>query len=37
VAAGATKYWQEILRDLGLTLIAGYLIWKPKSKFALGK
>jgi uncharacterized membrane protein YphA (DoxX/SURF4 family) len=37
VAAGATKYWQEILRDVGLTLIAGYLVWKPKGKFALGK
>lgn len=37
VAAGATKYWQEIGRDLGLILIAGYLIWRPKSKFALGE
>lgn len=37
VAAGATKYWQEIARDLGLTLIAGFLIWRPKSKFALGE
>jgi uncharacterized membrane protein YphA (DoxX/SURF4 family) len=37
VAAGATKYWQEMMRDIGLTLIAGYLVWKPKSKFALGE
>lgn len=37
VAAGATKYWQEIARDLGLTLIAGFLVWQPKSKFALGE
>ncbi|HUW77780.1 MAG TPA: MauE/DoxX family redox-associated membrane protein [Candidatus Nanopelagicaceae bacterium] len=37
VAVGETKYWQEIARDLGLTLIAAYLVWKPKSKFALGE
>ena len=37
VAAGATRYWQEIGRDLGLTLISGYLIWRPKSKFAIGE
>lgn len=37
VAAGATKYWQEIARDLGLTLITGFLVWQPKSKFALGE
>ncbi|OIQ75971.1 methylamine utilization protein MauE [mine drainage metagenome] len=37
VARGATKYWQEIGRDLGLTLIAAFLIWKPTSKFALGE
>lgn len=37
VAAGATQYWQEMLRDMGLIVIVGYLIWKPKSKFALGE
>ena len=37
VARGATKYWQEIVRDLGLTLIAGFLIWQPNSKFAMGE
>lgn len=37
VAAGATKYWQEMMRDMGLIIIAGYLIWRPKSKFALGQ
>ena len=36
VAPGATKYWQEIARDLGLSLIAAFLIWKPRSRFALG-
>ena len=37
VAAGATKYWQEMARDTGLILIAAYLVWRPKSKFALGQ
>jgi uncharacterized membrane protein YphA (DoxX/SURF4 family) len=37
VAAGATQYWQEMLRDMGLIVIVVYLIWKPKSKFALGE
>jgi uncharacterized membrane protein YphA (DoxX/SURF4 family) len=37
VAAGATQYWQEMLRDMGLIVIVGYLIWKPKGKFALGE
>jgi len=37
VAAGATKYWQEIVRDMGLIIISAYLIWRPKSKFALGQ
>jgi len=36
VAPGATQYGQEIARDGGLAIIAGLLIWRPKSKFALG-
>lgn len=35
VAAGHTKYWQEILRDSGLALTAIFLIMKPQGKFAL--
>jgi len=37
VAPGATQYWQEIARDLGLTLLAAFLIWRPRSRFALGE
>ena len=35
VAAGHTKYLQEILRDLGLTLTAIFLIFNPRGKFSL--
>ena len=35
VAPGETKYLQEILRDVGLTLLAVYLYWRPLSKWAL--
>jgi uncharacterized membrane protein YphA (DoxX/SURF4 family) len=35
VAPGETKYLQEILRDLGLTILAAYLFWRPQSKWAL--
>jgi uncharacterized membrane protein YphA (DoxX/SURF4 family) len=37
VAAGHTKYLQEILRDLGLTLTAIFLIFNPRGKFSLEK
>jgi len=37
VAAGQTKYLQEILRDLGLTAIAVFLYLKPHGKFSLDK
>lgn len=36
VAPGATRYGQEIARDVGLAVIAGFLIWRPRSNFALG-
>jgi uncharacterized membrane protein YphA (DoxX/SURF4 family) len=36
VAAGQTKYLQEILRDVGLLALAGWLIRFPASKFAVG-
>jgi uncharacterized membrane protein YphA (DoxX/SURF4 family) len=35
VAAGQTKYLQEILRDVGLLALAVWLWWKPVSKFAV--
>ena len=35
VAPGQTKYLQEILRDVGLLALAGWLYWKPLSKFSL--
>lgn len=35
VAPGQTKYLQEILRDVGLVLLAGWLFVFPSSKFAL--
>lgn len=37
VAAGHTKYLQEILRDLGLTLSAAFLYLNPHGKFGLDK
>jgi uncharacterized membrane protein YphA (DoxX/SURF4 family) len=35
VAAGQTKYLQEILRDVGLLVLAGWLWVNPVSKFAV--
>ena len=35
VAPGQTKYLQEILRDVGLLVLAAWLWWQPVSKFAL--
>jgi len=35
VAAGETKYLQEILRDVGLALLGFYLYWRPQTKWAL--
>ncbi|WP_232828301.1 MauE/DoxX family redox-associated membrane protein [Kribbella monticola] len=35
VAPGQTKYLQEILRDVGLLALAGWLWFTPQSKFAL--
>jgi uncharacterized membrane protein YphA (DoxX/SURF4 family) len=37
VAPGETKYLQEILRDIGLVFLAGYLIRYPSTKFSLDK
>jgi uncharacterized membrane protein YphA (DoxX/SURF4 family) len=35
VAPGQTKYLQEILRDVGLLVLAGWLWLNPPSRFAL--
>lgn len=37
VAAGHTKYLQEILRDSGLALTAAFLIIWPQGKFSLDR
>ncbi len=35
VAAGETKYLQEIIRDIGLAIAGFYLYFQPYSRFAL--
>lgn len=35
VAAGETKYLQEIIRDIGLAITGFYLYFRPYSRFAL--
>jgi hypothetical protein len=35
VAPGQTAYGMEILRDIGLLLLALWLIWQPRSRLAL--
>ena len=35
VAAGETRYAAEIVRDLALLAAAGWLVWKPSSRFSL--
>jgi uncharacterized membrane protein YphA (DoxX/SURF4 family) len=37
VAPGETKYLQEILRDIGLVFLGGYLFRYPLTKFSLDK
>jgi uncharacterized membrane protein YphA (DoxX/SURF4 family) len=37
VAKGDTKYLEEILRDTGLVLLAGYLMKFPRGKFSLDR
>jgi uncharacterized membrane protein YphA (DoxX/SURF4 family) len=34
VDSSQTKYLQEILRDTGLLLLAGWLLWRPRSRFS---
>jgi uncharacterized membrane protein YphA (DoxX/SURF4 family) len=35
VAPGQTAYGREIIRDIGLLLLALWLMWQPHSRFAL--
>lgn len=35
VAPGQTAYGTELLRDVGLVLLALWLVWRPRSRFAL--
>jgi uncharacterized membrane protein YphA (DoxX/SURF4 family) len=35
VAASKTAYLQEILRDAGFLLLAGWLLWRPRGRFAV--
>ena len=35
VAAGDTRYASEIVRDVGLLVLAAWLVWKPRSRFSL--
>jgi uncharacterized membrane protein YphA (DoxX/SURF4 family) len=37
VPEGETSYGREILRDLGLLLVAGWLMWRPRSRFCLDR
>ncbi|MGI8458376.1 MAG: DoxX family protein [Propionibacteriaceae bacterium] len=35
VAAGQTSYPAEVARDLGFLLLAGWLVWRPRSRLGL--
>ena len=37
VAPGRTAYRTEIVRDVGLLLLALWLVWQPRSRFALDR
>ena len=37
VAPGQTAYGTELVRDVGLLLLAVWLVWKPQSRFALDR
>jgi uncharacterized membrane protein YphA (DoxX/SURF4 family) len=37
VAPGQTAYGVEIVRDLGLLLLAAWLVWQPHSRFTLDR
>jgi len=37
VEPGATRYAQEVLRDVGFLLMAGWLIWRPMSPLSVDR
>ena len=37
VDPGETAYGTELVRDVGLLLLAAWLVWKPQSRFALDR
>ena len=37
VAPGQTAYGTEIVRDVGLLLLAAWLMWQPRSRFSLDR
>jgi len=37
VAPGETRYASEIVRDVGLLVLAGWLVWRPRSRFSLDR
>jgi uncharacterized membrane protein YphA (DoxX/SURF4 family) len=37
VDPGDTAYGVELVRDVGLLLLAAWLVWKPQSRFALDR
>jgi uncharacterized membrane protein YphA (DoxX/SURF4 family) len=37
VAPGQTRYASEIVRDLGLLVLAAWLVWRPQSRFSLDR
>jgi uncharacterized membrane protein YphA (DoxX/SURF4 family) len=37
VDPGDTAYGTELVRDVGLLLLAAWLVWKPQSRFALDR
>jgi uncharacterized membrane protein YphA (DoxX/SURF4 family) len=37
VAAGETRYTAEIVRDIGLLVLAGWLAWRPRTRFSLDR
>lgn len=37
VGVGQTRYGSEIVRDLGFLVLAGWLIWRPRSRLSLDR
>ena len=37
VPAGETRYTAEIVRDIGLLLLAGWLAWRPRTRFSVDR